>query len=30
MGADIPVVLTQQFQDRVLGGMTWRLAHPNH
>ena len=27
---DIPVVLTQEFQNRLLGGMTWRLARPDY
>ena len=30
MVTDIPVVLTQDFQNRILGGMTWKLARPNH
>ena len=30
MGADITVVLTQHFENRFLGGMTWRLARPDY
>jgi hypothetical protein len=30
MGADTTVVLTQHFENRLLGAMTWRLARPDY
>ena len=30
MVCDIPIVLMQEFQNRLLGGMTWKLARPKY
>lgn len=30
MHTDVAITLTQEFQNRTIGGMTWKLARPSH